>query len=149
MSSLLLGRDGRKFLDDAVYLGLGYAQDAGNLADGLTLALELSDVLSLDLAGLVGTVTQVLRLNTKFYELEVNVATFVGDLVDQDVIAAVFLFTGTDFQLLDVTQAFILGGLANGHHTVEVVEQALGTCQIVLRDGAGEGAFGRMRDNQQ
>ena len=77
LSSLLLGRDGRKFFDDAVHLGLGDAQDAGNLADGFTLALELSNVLSLDLAGLVRTVSQMLGLNAEFYELEVDVAAFV------------------------------------------------------------------------
>lgn len=149
LSCALRGRDRSKFLDDAVHLGLGDSEDGRYLTDGFALIFELCYVIALNLPGLVGTVAEVLRFVSKFYELEVDEATVVGDLVDNDVVATVFLLAGTDFQLLDVTQPVILGGLADGHHAVKVVEQALGACQVVLRDGAGKGTLGRVRDNQQ
>ena len=144
------GRDRRgQFLDDAVDLGLGDAQDGCDLADGLALALEFGDVVALDFAGLVGAVAEVFGLDAEFQELEVDEAAFVGNLVDEDVVAAEFLLAGADLELLDVAETVVLGGLADGHDGVEVVEEALGAGEVVLGDGAGEAALGRVGDDQE
>ena len=107
MSCALRGRDRLELADDAADLGFGDSQDGGNLADGFALVLEFLDVGALDFAGFLAAVAEVFRLLSEFHEVEVDVAAFVGDFVDEDVAGAVFLLAGADFELLDVTYWFL------------------------------------------
>lgn len=78
-----------------------------------------------------------------------DIAVGLDDFVDQDIVAVVAEFTGSHFQLLYISQACVLGALADGEHGVKEVVEFLGTGQVVLGDGAGEASLGRMGDDQE
>lgn len=131
-SCVLQGRDRRQFFEDAAHLGLGNAQDASDLADGFLFGLDVGHVLALNLSSFVGAVAEVVVLVSEVNEFEVYPAIVVGDRVEQDVTGAVLVLAGTDFQLLHVADVLVLGGLADGHHVVEVVIQFLGNSSFCV-----------------
>ena len=89
------------------------------------------------------------ELRAELLEFEVDVAVGLIDFVDDDVVGVVAEFTGSHLQLLYISQACILGGFADGEHGVEEVVELLGAGEVVLGDGAGEAALGRMGDDQE
>ena len=110
--------------------------------------MELEDLLgSVDGIGFL-LFAQMLTLGGEFLELEVREGVGLLDLVDDDVGGVVAELTGADFQLLDVAQVFVFGGLADGKDTVKEIVELLGTGQVVLGDGAGEAALGCVGDDE-
>jgi len=90
----------------------------------------------------------VVELRSELAEGEVDEAVGLDDLVDHHVVGVVTELPCPDFELLDVAEAGVFGGLADGEDGVEEVVELLGSGEVVLGDGAGEAALGRVGDDQ-
>ena len=143
---VLGGRGG--LLDDLGDHGLAEADFLGDFPVGFALLEELDDVLyAVQGLGLL-LLAEVPALGGVFLEFEVGESVGLLDLVDDDVVGVVAEGTGADFELLDVAQALVLGRFADGKDAVKEVVELLGASEVVLGDGAGEGALGGVRDDQ-
>lgn len=50
----------------------------------------------------------------EFEEFEVDVAVGLFDFIEEDIGRVVAVFSGSDFELFDITEAVVFGGLADG-----------------------------------
>lgn len=143
---VLGGRGG--LLDDLGDHGLAEADFLGDFAVGFALLEELDDVLyAVQGLGLL-LLAEVLALGGVFLEFEVGEAIGLLNLVDDDVVGVVAEGSGADFQLLDVAEALVLCGFPDGEDAVKEVVELLGAGEVVLGDGAGKAALGRVGDNE-
>lgn len=85
----------------------------------------------------------------EFEELEVDVAVGLFDFVEEDIGGVVAVFSGSDFKLFDIAEAVVFCGLADGEDGVEEVVEFFAAGEVVLCDGAGEGAFGGVGYDEQ
>ena len=134
---------------DAAGLGLGNAKHRSDFTHGLVLGKEGADVLAEHFLVFLGVFPQVGVFAVEVAELEMDVTAGLDDLADHDVVGTVAELTGSDFELLDIAQAGVLGGFADGKDTVKEVVEFLGAGQVVLGDGAVERALGGVGDDQQ
>ena len=125
------------------------AKNTSDISVRFALLKQFLDILVLCLGIVLGTLPQVVILRGELSEGEVDVAVDLNDLIDHDVVGVVAEFAGADLELLDVAQGVVLGGFADGEDGVEEVVEFLGAGEVVLGDGAGEGSFGRVGDDQQ
>ena len=135
-------------LDDFGDHGLGKADFLGDFPVGFALAGELDDVLDAVQGLGLFLLAEVLTLGGVLLEFEVGEAVGFLDLVDDDVVGVVTEGSGADLELFDVAQALVFGRFADGEDAVEEIVEFLGAGEVVLGDGAGEGALGRVGDNQ-
>lgn len=135
-------------LDDLGDHGLAEADFLGDFPVGFALLEELDDVLyAVQGLGLF-LLAEVLALGGVFLEFEVGEAAGLLDLVDDDVVGVVAEGSGADLELLDVAEALVLGGFADGEDGVKEVVELLASGEVVLGDGAGERALGRVGDDE-
>lgn len=90
----------------------------------------------------------MVELGGELAEGEVDEAVGLDNLVDHHVVGVVAELPCPDFELLDVAEAGVFGGLADGEDGVEEVVELLGSGEVVLGDGTGEASLGRMCDYQ-
>lgn len=135
-------------LDDLGDHGLAEADFLGDFPVGFALAGELDDVLYAVQGFCLPLFAEVLTLGGVLLEFEVGESVGLLDLVDDDVVGVVAEGTGADLELLDVAQALVFGRFADGEDAVEEVVEFLGTSEVVLGNGAGEGALGRVGDDE-
>lgn len=127
--------------DHSVDFGFAESGDGCDFSDGLALGAEFGDVLLFLVDVFVGLFPQVGRFCGEFEEFEVDVAVGLFDFVEEDVGGIVAVFSGSDFELFDIAEAVVFGGLADGKYGVEEVVEFFAAGEVVLGDGAGEGAF--------
>lgn len=84
----------------------------------------------------------------KVDERELEEVIGLDNLINKDVGAAVEDFRAAGLELLYVADVGIPGALADGKDAVEVVVQALAAGKVVLGDGAGKVALGRVGDDK-
>ena len=130
-------------------LGLADAEEGRNLAAGLALGHLLPDVHHPHIFFIVAAVLEMVFLATGGEVFEVDEVVVLLDLIDQDIVGVVAEGTVADLHLLDVADALPLGGGADGDDAVKEVEKALGAAEVVLGNGAGERAFGRVGDDEE
>ena len=135
--------------DDLSDEGFAEGELVGNLPIGLALFVEVLDVEVAGVDVLVGPFLQVLSLRAGAQRAEMGEAAFFHDLTGDDVAGAVFKFPVADLDLLDVFEAFVLGGLADGKDAVEEVVQAGAAGKVITGDGAVEGTFRRVGDDKE
>lgn len=136
------------FGDDFGYHGFAEAYFLGDFAVGFALAGELDDVFCAVEGFGFFLFAEVFALGGIFFEFEVGEAAGFFDFVDDDVVGIVAEGAGADFELFDVAEAFVPGGFADGEDGVEEVVEFFGSGEVVLGDGAGEGAFGGVGDDE-
>ena len=129
--------------------GFADPEDSGDLAVGFPLIEQLFDVLLLGAGLPFVAVAEVVVLGGELAEGEVDETSGLLDLVDHDVVGVVAELPCPDFELFDVAEPGVFGGLADGEDGVEEVVELLGSGQVVLGDGAGEAALGRVGDDQE
>lgn len=91
---------------------------------------------------------EVLALGGVLLEFEVGEAAGLLDFVNDDVVGVVPECSGADLELLDVAQAVVFGRFADGEDAVKEVVESLGAGEVVLGNGAGERALGRVGDDE-
>ena len=74
----------------------------------------------------------------KFFEFEAEEVTGFLYFIYQDVGCVVFECSSSDFDLFYVAESFVFGALAYGEDAVKEVVEFLGSCEVVLGDGAHE-----------
>ena len=92
---------------------------------------------------------EMLFFGGEFFEFEVDEAVGLFDFIDYDVGGVVAEFSGSDFELLYVSEAAVFGGFAYGEDAVEEVVEFLGSGEVVLGDGACEVSFRGVGDDEQ
>lgn len=128
--------------DHSVDFGFAESGDGCDFSDGLALGAEFGDVLLFLVDVFVGLFPQVGRFCGEFEEFEVDVAVGLFDFVEEDVGGIVAVFSGSDFELFDIAEVVVFGGLADGKYGVEEVVEFFAAGEVVLGDGACEAAFG-------
>ena len=74
----------------------------------------------------------------KFFEFEAEEVTGFLYFIYQDISSIVFEGSCPDFDLLDIAESFVFCALAYGEDAVKEVVEFLGSCEVVLGDGAHE-----------
>lgn len=133
-----------RFLDDLGDHRLGNAHLCGDftVVDALFVELDHAKVTGDDVA--VFGLGEVFLFGLGVEKLEADHVAFFADFKNHHGARAVGEFSGTDFQLLDEADMFILGTLAHGEDAVKEVEEALGASEVVLGDGVPGVALGRV-----
>ena len=135
--------------DDLSDEGFAEGELVGNLPVGLALLVEALDVEVAGVDVLFRAFLQVLTLRAGAQRAEMGETAFFHNLAGDDVAGAVFKFPVADFDLLDVFEAFVLGGLADGEHAVEEVVETGAAGKVVPGDGAVERTLGRVGDDEK
>ena len=81
---------------------------------------------------------EVFCFGCKFFEFEAEEVTEFFYFIYQDVGCVVFEGSCSDFDLFDVAESFVFGALTYGEYAVKEVVEFLGSCEVVLGDGAHE-----------
>ena len=128
----LLGRNAAGTGRVAEFLGLlqlavdGSRREAGlvgNLADGLVLGLEVDEFLQVLGFGEFVLLTELGGFLDIVLEDELRVSLDLLQLVEDDVVGVVLVFSGADLDLLDVAPGGVFGRAADGNSGVEEVDE--------------------------
>ena len=135
--------------DDLPDEGFGEGKLVGNLPVGLALFVEVLDVEVPRVDVLFRALLEMVPLRTGAQGAEVGETAVLDNLAGDDVAGAVLEVPVTDLDLLDVLEAFVLGGLPDGKYAVEEVVETGAAGKVVAGDGAVERTLGRVGDDEE
>ena len=138
---------GLRLVESALDGALGHIEGLGDVADGLSITLELEDFDNLIIVVGTFTVLEVVVLFGIALEFELQEAAAFGYIIDDDILGIVAVFSGADLDLLEVAEVVVLSAAGESNAGIEEVDELGGARKVVLGDGLPSATFGRVGDD--